>query len=222
MATFKTIVRYKRADGFYQVYIRVLHRSKSGYIKTDKFVTDKQLSKSGEIKDAVINKYCAQEILRYTELVNRKDVSGYSVTELIEYLTNSDMEVCFSDYATKFINRMASEGHERNAKNYRLAVNHLERYLGTTRVMFTHLSSSVLTRWINSLSLTNRAKEMYPTCLRQIFYNPQIQISVVSGTKRSIFRQKDKTKRSKKRLHTTLIKPEQKVNEDLCSGFIVC
>ena len=52
-------------------------------------------------------------------------------------------------------------------------------------------------------------------------YNPQIQISVVSGTKRSIFRQKNKTKRSKKMLHTTLIKPEQKVNEDLCSGFIV-
>lgn len=56
---------------------------------------------------------------------------------------------------------------------------------------------------------------------RIFLYNPQIQISVVSGTKRSIFRQKNKTKRSKKRLHTTLIKPEQKVNEDLCSGFIV-
>ena len=35
----------------------------------------------------------------------------------------------------------------------------------------------------------------YSTCL----YNPQIQISVVSGTKRSIFRQKNKTKRSKKK-----------------------
>ena len=57
--------------------------------------------------------------------------------------------------------------------------------------------------------------------LCRMIYNPQIQISVVSGTKRSIFRQKNKTKRSKKRLHTTLIKPEQKVNEDLCSGFIV-
>lgn len=57
--------------------------------------------------------------------------------------------------------------------------------------------------------------------LQEDLYNPQIQISVVSGTKRSIFRQKNKTKRSKKRLHTTLIKPEQKVNEDLCSGFIV-
>lgn len=31
------------------------------------------------------------------------------------------------------------------------------------------------------------------------YYNPQIQISVVSGTKRSIFRQKNKTKRSKKK-----------------------
>ena len=52
-------------------------------------------------------------------------------------------------------------------------------------------------------------------------YNPQIQIPAESKTKRSIFRKRDKTKRSKKRLHTTLIKPEQKVNEDLCSGFIV-
>lgn len=56
---------------------------------------------------------------------------------------------------------------------------------------------------------------------KDTIYNPQIQISAESGTKRSIFRQKNKTKRSKKRLHTTLIKPEQKVNEDLCSGFIL-
>ena len=60
-------------------------------------------------------------------MINRKDVSNYSVAELIEFLIHSDEEICFSDYATKFINRMASEGHERNAKNYRLAVNHLER-----------------------------------------------------------------------------------------------
>lgn len=67
MATFKSLVRYKRADGFYQVYIRVLHHTKSGYIKTDKFVTDQQISRKGEIKDAVVNEYCAREILRYNE-----------------------------------------------------------------------------------------------------------------------------------------------------------
>ena len=73
---------------------------------------------------------------------------------------------------------------------------------------------------ITSLALPGKIVGDYLSTTKKI-YNPQIQISVVSGTKRSIFRQKNKTKRSKKRLHTTLIKPEQKVNEDLCSGFIV-
>ena len=41
-----------------------------------------------------------------------------------------------------------------------------------------------------------RAKEFAYTHLDR--YNPQIQISAESGTKRSNFRQKDKTKRSKK------------------------
>ena len=34
--------------------------------------------------------------------------------------------------------------------------------------------------------------------VKDLFYNPQIQISAESETKRSIFREKDKTKRSKK------------------------
>lgn len=51
MATFKVVVRKKRADGFYPVYIRVVHRSRMGYIKTDKLITDKQITKNGEIKE---------------------------------------------------------------------------------------------------------------------------------------------------------------------------
>lgn len=46
MANFKAVVRKKRADGFYPVYIRIVHRSRMGYIKTSKIVTDKQLSVS--------------------------------------------------------------------------------------------------------------------------------------------------------------------------------
>lgn len=38
MATFKAVVRTPRKDGFYQVYIRVVHNTKPGYIKTDKVV----------------------------------------------------------------------------------------------------------------------------------------------------------------------------------------
>ena len=177
MATLKAVVRKKRADGFYPVYIRIVHRSRMGYIKTDKLISDKQILKSGEIKDAVVNEYCSRLILHYTDLINRQDISNYSVMELIEYLTRSDEDVCFSDYANLHIERMVKEGHARNAKNYRLAVNHLERYLGTNHIMFGQLTSAVLKRWIESLSQTNRAKEMYPTCVRQIFKKAILELN---------------------------------------------
>ena len=45
------------------------------------------------------------------------------------------------------------------------------------------------------------AQQIFPVTYKDILtpeYNPQIQISAESETKRSIFREKDKTKRSKK------------------------
>ena len=177
MTTFKTVVRRKRADGFYPVYIRVVHRTKMGYISTGKIVTDKQLLKSGDIKDPVVNEYCSRQILRFSEIMNKKDFTNFSVSDLIDYLLHSDEDVCFSEYASQFIARMEREGHERNAKNYRLAVGHLERFIGTTQIMFGHLTTAVLKKWLESLSQTNRAKEMYPTCVRQIFKKAIIDLN---------------------------------------------
>lgn len=153
----------------YPVYIRIVHRRKMGYIKTDKIISPKSLTKQGDIKDAVVNEYCYNLILRYTDKINRKDISAFTMKELIEYLTLDEGEQCFSEYAQLHIRRMEQRGQIRNAKNYKLAVQHLERYIGTNRVMFSHLSSAVLKRWIESLAMTNRAKEMYPVCVRQIF-----------------------------------------------------
>lgn len=61
------------------------------------------------------------------------------------------------------------------------------------------------------------------------FIEKESEITIIRKSKfpwfpeRSVQFSGKRTKRSvqKKRLHTTLIKPEQKVNEDLCSGFIV-
>lgn len=64
---------------------------------------------------------------------------------------------------------MINSGHDRNAKNYKMAVQSLERYLGTNQIMFSHLSSTVLRSWIKSLMTKARCKEMYPICVRQIF-----------------------------------------------------
>ena len=169
MANLKICVRRPRSDGFWQVYIRVTHQRGIGYIKTDKMVTKKELTKNNEVKDPFVVSYCTDIIIRYNNLLNTVDSSQWNVNQVIDFLTSEDGDVCFSDYAKIHINRMINGGHERNSKNYRLAVGNLERYVGTNKLMFGQLTSAVLKNWINSLSQTSRAKEMYPICIRQIY-----------------------------------------------------
>lgn len=177
MTTFKATVKKPRSDGFYTVYIRITHQRKSSYIKTNKIVDAAHITKGGDLTDPVVNEYCAMLIRQYTDRLNRVNATCWEIKEVIEFLLKDDEEVCFSDYARKFIDRMESDGHERNAKNYKLAVNHLERFMGTTQLLFSNLSSSAINLWIESLSKTNRAKEMYPTCVRQIFKKAIVELN---------------------------------------------
>jgi hypothetical protein len=177
MALFKACIRNRRSDGFWQVYIRVTHNRKSGYIKTDKSVTDKELTRDKDIKDPFVLKYCSEVIIRYNAKLNAVDCSQWTLNQVLEYLEKDTDDVCFSDYAKIHINRMFNRGQERNSKNYKLAVQHLERYLGTNKIMFSQLTSSALQKWFLSLERTHRAKEMYPTCVRQIYKAALVELN---------------------------------------------
>ncbi|MCD8395332.1 MAG: hypothetical protein LUC85_10995 [Bacteroidales bacterium] len=76
MTTLKAVVSKQRADGFFPVYIRIVHRSQSSYIKTDKVISPKGIAPNGDFKDAVVNEYCSRVILDYTDKLNRKDISA--------------------------------------------------------------------------------------------------------------------------------------------------
>ena len=169
MATFKPCVQKQRSDGFYPVYIRVTHQRKVGFIKTDKVVSKKGVTASKEIKDTFVSNFCTTLILDYTTRLNSFDTSRWSVKEVIDFLQTGDSDICFSDYARQHIGRLINNGQDRTARNYELALWHMERYFGTTQVMFSQLTSTAMTLWIKSLESTHRAKEMYPVCMRQVF-----------------------------------------------------
>lgn len=158
-----------RSDGFFPVYIRVTQNRKVGYIKTDMMVAKKDVTKQKEIRDNYVLMRCTQTINEYNERLNKHDTGVWSVKEVIEFLLTEETDVCFSDYARKHIGNMINRGQERNARNYTMALNNLELFLGTNRIMFSQLTSAVVNRWIVSLEKTHRAKEMYPVCLRQVF-----------------------------------------------------
>ena len=128
MATFKACVQKERKDGFYPVYIRVTHHRGTQFMKTDKMVTKKELSRAKEIEDPYVLQYCAGRIVEYNERLNKKDIEHWTVKEVVDFLTNGNDDICFSDYARVHIDRMIDRGQERNAKNYKLALQHLERF----------------------------------------------------------------------------------------------
>lgn len=106
MATFKAIVKAKRKDGFYPVYIRVAHRRKLAYIPTDKFVRDSVLSRSGEIEDPYVLQYCSRKIIDFVEALNKVDTECWSVNDIVAYLKSGEADISFSDYARQHIDRM--------------------------------------------------------------------------------------------------------------------
>lgn len=170
MATFKAVVQKQRGDKLWPVYIRVYHNGERTFVKTDKLVNDKGVNlKNHEVKDPFVLRYTSKMIADWVERINRTDVRGWSCSQLVVFLKSDDEDICFSDYAREYRWKMIDRGQARNARNYELAYQHLERFAGTTKIMFSYLTSSVINKWIGTMANTHRAKEMYPICIRQIF-----------------------------------------------------
>ena len=170
MATFKTVALRQRADGFWNVSIRVTHNRKSRYLKTDKIVETKSVNKKNhEVKDPFVLEACTVKIAHFADMLNKQPIRTWSVDDVVAYLESGTADVCFSDYARQYHDNLYNNGHERNARNYELAYKHLELYAGSNKVMCSQLTSKFINGWIKSLAKTARAKEMYPICIRQIF-----------------------------------------------------
>ena len=177
MATFRPCIQKQRSDGFYPVYIRVIHERQSAFMKTDKVVDKKSISKNREIRDNIVLRYCADLICQYNERLNTQNISSWSIKEVVAFLSTDEQDCSFSDYARKHIGRMINRGQDGTAKNYKLAVAHLERYIGTNQIMFSYITSTVLRKWIGSMETKKRAKEMYPICVRQIFKAAMLELN---------------------------------------------
>ncbi len=170
MATFRIKVQKQRSDGYWPVYIRVIHQRESFFIKTDKVVDNSGIVKSTkEVKDPFVCKFCNIKITEYVDMLNKVDISTWNVKDVVTFLKKGTEDICFSDYARKYHDELYNTGHERNARTYELAQQNMELYAGTNKIMFSHLTSTFINGWIKSLSNTSRAKEQYPVCMRQVF-----------------------------------------------------
>lgn len=167
MATFKAVVRSKRADGMYLVYIRVTNNRKTDYIKTDMYLHQGNIKK-GEIADQSILNQCAYKIKGYYDKLNKEDIEDWTAKEIIEFLSRGNEKILFYPYCKQFIAKMINNKRERTAKNYTTALNSFRAYFGEG-IYFQDIKSLKVKQWIETLKCTARAKEMYPTLIKAMF-----------------------------------------------------
>lgn len=169
MATLKATVKSKRKDGMYVVYIRFAHNRKVSYLRTSWMVNDKGLSRNKkDILDPSVIQQTSRLIDNYYNILNRIDTQDWTVKEIVDYIQKGKDGISFSAYARKHIENMIARGQERTSRDYKWALYHLEKFAGNNEVMFSQLTYSFLSRWIDSLSQTARSKNKYPINIRQI------------------------------------------------------
>ena len=170
MANFKICLRAQNGGGLFPVYIRITHKRQVGYIKTDKTVS-KEGIKKGEVIDPYVLSHCSKAIIRYNESLNTLNLESMTISEIVRHLKSLDDDISFSEYAQKYIRRMAYEWNMvRNSVTYGLAIQSLEHFMNTENILCTQLTTKVVNNWISDLDKkTHRAKEQYPVCVRMMF-----------------------------------------------------
>ena len=169
MVNLKATVRVKTKNGLYPVYIRFTKSNQVSYVKTSWVVNEKGLSDKKEIIDPFVIQQTCVLIDSYYKQLNQIDSSKWTTSEIVKYLTEFNNDLSFSDYARKHIEKMKERGQERTARNYKWAIQHMERFAETDNIMFSRLTSAFLNRWIENLASTNRCKEQYPVCMREVY-----------------------------------------------------
>ena len=169
MATLKATVKSKRKDGMYVVYIRFAHNRKVSYLRTSWMVNDKGLSRNKkDILDPFVIQQTSKLINQYYNTLNRIDTQHWTIKEIVDYIQKGKDGISFSMYARKHIEKMIVRGQERTSRDYKWALYSLEKFAGGDEIMFSQLTYSFLSRWIDSLSQTARSKHKYPINIRQI------------------------------------------------------
>lgn len=156
MATFKICIfeHQKRQDEKYPVSIRVGWKRKSAYIKTEYYVTDKQINKKTfEVKDNFILSELGKRIVKYENLKARKlgfRIELYTAKELAEWFQKeirpgTDTTIDFIQFARDRIEKMKAQGRITSAGNLTRSINAMIDFCnGREKISITEITSKFL------------------------------------------------------------------------------
>ena len=154
MVTFKAEVyaHQRKADGTWNIKIRVTHNQKKRYLATAWYVTKDDLTRSLKIKNQRYVDLTDQLIKQYRQRCDLigEGIKSMSVDEVVDYIQHYEDKAWDLDivkYARGWIERLQSDGREGNAATYQVAINSLVRFVGREQISVKEITVGLLTSW---------------------------------------------------------------------------
>lgn len=152
--TIKAVVyaHHKKADGTYNVKLRVTHNRVRRHLPTNVYVTKDDLTRGFKIKSQSVLDKLQVLIKSYQDIlatlpVERERCMG--IDEVLAYISNYEkrhdsFELDFIAFGRQCVKDTLAEGREGSAKGYNTALNALERFLHTDHLPIEQLTSKLL------------------------------------------------------------------------------
>lgn len=168
MATFKVCIfeHHRRGDGKYPVSIRVYWRRGTAYVRTEYYVTDKQIirktltleggkqRKTIEVKDPYVLKQMGARIAYYESLKSEKlgyRIYEYTAAELARYFERQKEGVMgnggiidFVEFSRRHCEKLRDDGREKTARSLMTPVNALIDFYGREKVSIDEITGVFL------------------------------------------------------------------------------
>lgn len=152
--SFKAVVfaHHKKADGTYNVKVRVTHNRVRRQLPTNVWVRKEDLTRGFKVKSQEVLDKLKVLIDEYYSILGTLPVersSAMSIDELLEYISNyherqQRFELDFIAFGRQCVKDTLAEGREGSAKGYDTALNALERFLHTDHLPIEQLTSKLL------------------------------------------------------------------------------
>lgn len=185
MTTFKAEVyqHQKRADGTYNIKIRVTHNRQKKYLSTPYYIYRDDLTRNFKIKNQYYIDECDKTIKKYRSIIDRlgERSVNMSIDQIIDAINqgnlNDYIDLNIVEYGRNLVKKMEANGHVGNSITYTIALNNLVKFVGRENISVQEITVRFINDWIKYLTdmparynrlRTVRAQSQYPSTLRAI------------------------------------------------------
>lgn len=151
MPTYKIAVfkHHQRRDGKFRVSIRLTHNRQSVYLRTDVYVSRKQITADFKtIKDTEVVRLIDRDIIEYENILLRNlgsNLSQYTARELADYIekytaTDGGAGIDFIAFCDNHIKALKAEGRDGTAGRFESVIHNLTDYFGRSSVFVKEIN----------------------------------------------------------------------------------